>query len=568
MLTQLSIRNVVLIEKLDMDIGPSLSVLTGETGAGKSILLDSLSLGLGERGDASLLRPGADQASVTLTFALEDPHPAYAVLQELGLEAPEDALILRRTIGQDGRSRAFVNDQPVAVQALRKLGETLVDIHGQFETHGLLNRETHLGLLDSFADLEEDVEELGLLYSSWKKAEGALKEAQSQAAAAQKHAEDIRAVVEDLTKLSPQAGEAENLSEKRSRLQGREKIMEALQSAHATLQDEAGAAQKLAQARRILTRAAEKAATMLDPTLADLEQAENATAEAIAKLENLLHSDDFDAASLEKAEERLFALRAAARKYQCQPDDLPQLLEKTKEQAALLQNGAATLKKLEAEAAKNRKAFETRALSLHETRKKAASALEKAVQCELPPLKLESARFQVAVEPLDIDAATPRGCTRAYFMAAMNPGMPPAPLHKAASGGELARFMLALRLCLAQDADRATLVFDEVDSGIGGATASAVGERLARLGQKRQTLVVTHSPQVAARGLHHWRVEKNSAKNTTHTTILLLDAAKRREDVARMLSGDKVTDAARQAADSLLAATSTEDTSSKRRKAS
>lgn len=573
MLTQLSIRNVVLIEKLELDCTlPSpggLSVLTGETGAGKSILLDSLGLGLGARSEASLIRSGADQASVSLTFQLPKKHPSLALLNEQGLRdaGSSEPLILRRVISRDGRSKAFIDDQPVAVNLLKKIGELLVEVHGQFETHGLLNRETHIGFLDSFAGLAGDLAACELLYTAWQDAVAAYNKTKADVDAAQKQAEDIAAALSELKQLAPQAGEADMLAEKRTRLQSHEKIMDALQSAHRDIsQDDKGAQRMAASARRVLTRAAEKAGELLNPALAQLDIAENALAEASAMLENLLHSDAFDAAALEKSEERLFALRAAARKYRVNVDDLAKLHDELAAQADLLEHSGKELGKLEKEMAQKRAAFEAQAKKLHEARLEAAKGLQKAVHKELPPLKLENARFEVNVELLPLDEANAKGMSRVTFAAATNPGMPSGALHKVASGGELARFMLALRLCLAEDASATTLVFDEVDTGIGGATASAVGERLAKLGHTIQTLVVTHSPQVAARGNHHWRIEKQTVKGQMQTSAITLTGDARREEIARMLAGEKITEAARAAADSLL--NGIEVSPAKKRKAS
>jgi len=572
MLTQLSIRNVVLIEKLELDFAMGLSVLTGETGAGKSILLDSLGLGLGARSEASVIRAGSDQASVSLTFQLPKNHPSKALLHEQGLrdEPSDEPLILRRVIGRDGRSKAFIDDQPVAVNLLKKIGEMLVEVHGQFETHGLLNRDTHIGFLDSFAGNQNELVSCKNLYQAWQVAVAAYAATKAQVDAAQKQAEDIAAALSELKQLNPQLGEADALAEKRTRLQNHEKIMEALQSAHRDISQEDKGAQRLAaSARRVLTRAAEKAGDVLNPTLQQLDIAENALAEVSAHLENLLHSDAFDAAALEKSEERLFALRAAARKYRMQVDDLPKLYVDLTEQANLLEHSGKELGKLEKDMAQKRSAFEAQAKKLHEGRLQAALALQKVVHKELPPLKLENARFEVQVELLPLDNANANGMSRVTFAAATNPGMPSGALHKVASGGELARFMLALRLCLAEDASATTLVFDEVDTGIGGATASAVGERLAKLGKTIQTLVVTHSPQVAARGNHHWRIQKQTIKGFAQTAAITLEGIERREEIARMLAGSTVTEAARAAADSLLdCADEPPPTKSARRKAS
>ena len=550
-------------------------MLTGETGAGKSILLDSLGLGLGARSEASLIRSGAEQASVSLTFQLPTHHPSSALLHEQGLREENSAepLILRRIISRDGRSKAFVDDQPVAVSLLKKLGESLVEVHGQFETHGLINRETHIGFLDSFADLQKDLDVCAALYSAWQETVVAYEKTKAEIDAAQRQAEDIAAALSELKQLNPQAGEADVLAEKRTRLQGHEKIMDALQSAHRDLsQEDKGAQRMAASARRILTRAAEKAGDVLNPVLQQLDMAENALAEAVSLLENLVYSDEFDAASLEKSEERLFALRAAARKYRVPVDDLAKLYDELTAQADLLDHSGKELGRLEKEMAQKRTAFETQAKKLHALRLEAAVGLQKAVHKELPPLKLENARFEVKVEQLELEAANAKGYSRVTFAAATNPGMPSGALHKVASGGELARFMLALRLCLAQDTNLSTLVFDEVDTGIGGATASAVGERLAKLGKHIQTLVVTHSPQVAARGAQHWRIEKNTVKGQMQTVAIMLHDDARREEIARMLAGSTITEAARAAADSLLdgsdAAPEKHSDKSKKRKAS
>lgn len=558
MLTQLSIRNIVLIDRLDLALEKGLLVLTGETGAGKSILLDSLGLGLGARSDAGLVRQGAEQASVSLTFTLPKKHAARDVLDALGLApAADEPLILRRVLGRDGRSRAFVNDEPIAINALRRIGERLVEVHGQFETHGLLDRETHLGFLDRFAGLEADAVAIAALYRAWKESCALYESAAALAHDAKRRAEDIRLSCEELTRLAPLPGEAEALAEKRQRLQAREKIMEALQAAHNELQEESGAAKRMGSARRMLTRAAEKAPELLTPALDALARAEDALFEGIGALENILRSDDFDATVLEKSEERLFALRAAARKYQCTPDDLPTLLGKLQDESRLLQDDAGALEKLAKDRMQKEAAYFSAAHALHAVRGAKAQDLEKAVTAELPPLKLGSANFVVQLEKLPDHAATAEGISRVTFLASINPGMPPSPLHKSASGGELARFMLALRLCLAEDSSIATLVFDEVDTGIGGATADAVGERLARLARTVQTLVVTHSPQVAARGSQHARVEKESRKGTTTTQVRLLNHEERLEEIARMLAGNIITDAARAAAGTLLSASAT-----------
>jgi DNA repair protein RecN (Recombination protein N) len=553
MLTQLIIQNVVLIEKLDMALTGGLGVLTGETGAGKSILLDSLGLGLGERSETNLVRKGAPQASVSLSFQISKNHAALVMLRDMELANDgDDTLILRRVISADGRSKAFINDQPVAVNILKKVGECLVYIHGQFETHGLINRDTHITFLDRFGRLEKELHFCRVAYYNWRDSQTALQQAAQKAAQIEKEKEDIAAALSELTRLAPQAGEADLLSEKRTRLQAHEKIMHALSAAQQDIEDDDGALRRASNARRILLRAAEKAPDLMTRVLNHLDAAENALADAASALDHLLHSDELDASQLDKIEERLFALRAAARKYQCPVDDLAQYQEQLEEKAIFLKQSADHLTKLITDEKKLCAEFTQHAEKLHQARIKHAQALEKAVMQELPPLKLERAQFFVQIEKNDLEQAGARGISKVTFSAAINQGMAPGPLHKIASGGELARFMLALRLCLAGTDEVTALVFDEVDTGIGGATASAVGERLARLGQNIQTLVVTHSPQVAAAGQHHWRVEKKIKNSQTQTHVIVLENEARLEEIARMLAGDTITQAAREAAASLL----------------
>jgi DNA repair protein RecN (Recombination protein N) len=554
MLTQIAIRNVLLIDQIEVDVPDGLLVLTGETGAGKSILLDSLGLALGERSEANLVRQGAEQASVTLAFNLPKTHEAQTLLSELGLrdQASTEPVILRRIINRDGRSRAFVDDQPVAIGALRKLGSLLVDIHGQFETHGLLNHENHRGYLDDYGQFSGKLQALREHYQQWHAARAALQAAASQNESAVRLSDDLRHSIDELRKLNPQPQEADALAERRMRMQQKEKIIEALQAANVALQGDDGAATQMMAARRILLRAEEKAPNLLQSVLVPLQQAEDTLNEAAAALDSLMQGDDFDAGALEKIEDRLFALRGAARKYQVPVEELAPYAAKLETQLAQIENSGVTLRKLEAEANKCFKAYFDLAESLHAAREKAAKNLEAAMQKELTPLKLEKALLSIHVDRLGEEQAGPFGISRITFGGKTNPDMPEGPLHKIASGGELARFMLALRLCLAESAQTTTLIFDEVDTGIGGATADAVGERLSRLGKHMQTLVITHSPQVAARGAHHWRVEKNQKAGITCTALKALDSAQRREEIARMLAGSEVTDAARQAATSLL----------------
>lgn len=555
MLTHLSIRNVLLIDEITMDVPEGLLVLTGETGAGKSILLDSIGLALGERSEAQLVRKDAEQASVTLTFHLPAQHEAQSFLCALGLrDAPSaEPLILRRTINRDGRSRAFVDDQPVAINALRKLGGLLIAIHGQFETHGLLNRDMHREYLDDYAGFGPRLKKMADHYATYQQTIADYTHALAQTQDNARQLDVLTHSVEELRRLAPQPGEAEALTQQRAQMQAKEKIAESLLAALQEMQGEKGAAQALATARRILVRAAEKAETLVTPVLDPLTRAEDLLNEANATLENLMQSDGYDQSVREKLEDRLFSLRGMARKYNVSVEDLPALACKLHADLEAVVHGDAHLKKLETLKTLAEKDFAEQAHALHAERIIAARKLETAMKAELAPLKLERARLSIQVEALTLEQANAHGLSRVTFTGSTNPDMPDAPLHKIASGGELARFMLALRLCLADSSPSTTLIFDEVDTGIGGATADAVGERLHQLGHYMQTLVITHSPQVAARGDHHWRVEKTVKGGATHTRLTPLDFDARCEEVARMLAGSQVTDAARDAARSLLA---------------
>ncbi|MFM2045375.1 MAG: putative repair protein RecN [Pseudomonadota bacterium] len=554
MLVTLSIRDVVLIERLILSVRHGLCVLTGETGAGKSILLDSLGLALGARGDSALVRHGADQASVTAEFDLSarPDHPAFAILRDQDLEV-EDTLVLRRTLSLDGRSRCFVNDQPVGVTLLRRLGETLVEVHGQFETHGLLDPRTHGDLLDDYAGLAPQVEKAAALWRGWRQAEQARIQAAEDGARARAEEDYLRHAGAELDALDPKEGEEQELAEKRSTLQHREKVVAALTTAHADLSGERGAERGLAAALRSLTRIAERTGGRLDPVIAVLDQAAAEVAEASRALQALSADIDHDGGSLDKIEERLFALRAAARKHGVEVDALPALRTDMARRLALIEDQGDLLQRLAKEAEGAKAAYLETAKALSAARTKAASRLDKAVADELKPLRMEKARFSTRVAPGGEETWGPRGIDDIAFQVATNPGAPPGPLHKIASGGELARFMLALKVVLAQVGTVPTLVFDEVDTGVGGAVADAIGDRLSRLGAKGlQVLVVTHSPQVAARGAHHWQVRKHAAGSRVKTEVVELSPADRREEIARMLSGAEITEAARAAAESLI----------------
>jgi len=552
MLTALSIRDVVLIERLDLSFDGGLSVFTGETGAGKSILLDSLGLALGARAESGLVRHGTAQASVTAEFDPPAGHPARTLLAEQDVDAQDGPLLLRRVLTADGRSRAYVNDQPVSVGLLRKVGDELVEIHGQFESHGLLDSSTHLGVLDSFAGQAESRAALSAAWTAWRDAARARAQAEADLAKAKAEEEHLRQMHEDLATLGPKPGEETELAASRAVMMHGEKLLEAMNAAQNALTHKGEVEASLRSAARTLERVAEKAEGKLDPVIAALDRAAQEAAEATNLLERASAGIDLDPRHLEKVEERLFALRAAARKHQVAVEELPPLLDKLGRRLAALDGSGDGLARLarEEQAARTRYLEQARALS--KARLAAAARLDKAVAAELPPLKLDKARFQTRVCQVDEAQWGPAGLDQVSFEVATNPGSAPGPLGKIASGGELSRFMLALKVVLARISSTPTIVFDEVDSGIGGAVAAAVGERLGRLAESLQILVVTHSPQVAARGGHHYRVAKADTAGKTTTGVDRLSPESRREEVARMLSGETITDHARAAADALM----------------
>lgn len=555
MLVSLAIRDVVLIERLDLALGAGLTVLTGETGAGKSILLDSLGLALGQRAEAGMVRGGQSQASVVACFHLPPSHPALALLAEQGIES-EDELVLRRVLQADGRSRAFINDEPVGVALLRRLGALLVEVQGQHDQVGLADPATHAGLLDAFGGLEAARNATSEAFRAWRGAERALETAREAIAAAQRDEEWLRHAVDELQSLSPEDGEEDALAEERGAMQQGERRAEAVASALSELQPRdrrggGGPAAALRNAARALERLPapnEDAA----PAITALGLAQDALAEAEGLLERLSAGISPDPRRLEHVEERLFALRAAGRKYAVAVVELPALLVDLKNRLSALDAGAERATALEAAAAAAKAHYLEVAQSLSATRRATAGKLEDAVAKELKPLKLERARLHISIERRDERGWASDGLDRIMFLVSTNPGQKPGQLEKIASGGELSRLMLALKVVLARGSPVPTLVFDEVDSGVGGATAAAVGDRLARVAERLQVLVVTHSPQVAARGNQHLRVAKGIRAERAETRVEPLDDAARREELARMLAGETVTEAARAAADSLL----------------
>ncbi len=555
MLRALAIRDIVLIDRLELALDDGLCVLTGETGAGKSILLDALGLALGARADSGLVRHGAEQGSVAAAFDLPPDHPARALLAEQEIIG-EDELVLRRVIGADGRSRAFVDDQPVSVGLLRRLGGLLVEMHGQNEEQGLLDPAGHRALLDAYAGLAPIAARVRAAFVAMREAAAAAAAAQAELDAARRDEDYLRHVKGELDALAPEPDEEAALAETRSLLMHGEKIAAALAEATEAMEEGGGVASRLRLASRALLRAAERAGGKLDAAVAALDRAEIEVAEAASALDRAVGDLDLDPGRLERVEERLFALRAAARKHGCSVAALPKLAEDFAARLAAIDGGGAALGKLKAAAAEAHAAYAAAGRELNAARRKAALRLDKAVAKELGPLKLGQATFITDVTALPEGEWSADGIDRVAFLVATIPGTPPGALGRIASGGELSRFMLALKVVLAAAGSAPTLVFDEVDRGVGGATAAAVGERLARLADKLQVLVVTHSPQVAARGAHHWRIAKRLGGNgkaaASAVDVDKLDAAARQEEIARMLAGASVTEQARAAAASLL----------------
>ena len=545
MLRSLDIRDVLIINRLSLELGPGLNVLTGETGAGKSILLDALGFVLGWRGRAELVRQGAAQGEVTAVFDLPPGHRARAVLDAAGIE-PEDELFLRRINAADGRKTAFVNDRRVSGEVLRDLSDLLVELHGQHDDRGLLNPRGHRALLDAFAGLD-----LGGLRAAWasqRLARQALAEAEGTLARAAAEEDFLRHAVAELDKLNPEPGEDAALDARRRLMQGAGRIREDVAKALAAVSED-GAEGRMRDALRWLDGAADKAEGQLDAAMAALNRALIELGEAQAGVERALDVLDFDPGELERVEERLFAIRALARKHGVLADDLGSFAGDLRARLAAIDGGAAGIARLQKAVAEAETAFATEAARVTTARRAAAVRLDAAMAAELAPLKMERAVFATEISggepgPEGVDAVT--------FTVATNPGAPAGALNRIASGGELSRFLLALKVCLTGESPGLTLIFDEIDRGVGGATADAVGRRLKALAQGAQVLVVTHSPQVAAFGARHWRVEKRVTGEQTLSTVVALDADARVEEIARMLAGDTVTEAARAAARALL----------------
>ena len=548
MLVQLSIRDIVLIDRLDLTFAEGLSVLTGETGAGKSILLDATSLALGARGDAALVRHGQDQGQVTAVFDVPLAHPARRIASEADIDTEGD-MILRRVQLADGRTRAFVNDQAVSVQVLRAIGGALVEIHGQHADRALIEPESHRAVVDAFGGLGRDVEAVRAAWKGWREARKAVEEAQARLLKARADGDFLRHAVEELGKLKPEAGEEADLAARRQEMMASEKIASDLAEAMDVLAGPASAVPSLAAAWRRLERRAAQAPALVEPIVRAFGEALDRIEDARAAVEAAQRAAEFDPRELERIEERLFALRAASRKFAVPVEGLAELAARYLADVAALDAGEDRLVALEKEAAAAEAAYGKAASALSIKRKAAAARLDKAVNAELGPLKLDRARFmtEFAAEGTGAD-----GVDRLEFWVQTNPGTRPGPMMKVASGGELSRFMLALKVVLADQGSAPTLVFDEIDTGVGGAVADAIGQRLARLGGKVQVLSVTHAPQVAAKATRHYLIAKETTGQRVATRVRPLGFDLRREELARMLAGETITDEARAAAEKLL----------------
>ncbi|WP_170368147.1 DNA repair protein RecN [Ruegeria arenilitoris] len=549
MLRALDIRDMLIIDRLELTFQPGLNALTGETGAGKSILLDSLGFVLGWRGRAELVRQGAAQGEVVAEFELPEGHPAHAILAEAGLPGGSE-LILRRVNTAEGRKTAWVNDRRCSGEVLRALSETLVELHGQHDDRGLLNPRGHRAMLDVYAGAEPQLAAVRAAWAEMARARKALAETEAAVAAVRSEEEFLRHSVGELDTLDPQPGEDAELDARRRMMQGAERIRDDVARAFALLGGD-GAEGAMADAVRWLEGVADRAEGQLDEPIAALGRALIELGEAQDGVTACLEALDFNPVELEQTEERLFAIRALARKHDVAPDDLSGFADTLRARLGQLEAGDADLADRRAAVQTAQAAYDAAAEALGALRRKAAGRLDAAVMAELAPLKMERAVFQTQITPAD---PGPEGQDAVAFTVATNPGAPSGPLNKIASGGELSRFLLALKVCLSGDDSTRTMIFDEIDRGVGGATADAVGRRLAALAQGGQVLVVTHSPQVAARAAHHWRVQKHVADGQTLSTVLPLSEPDRIDEIARMVSGDVITDEARAAARSLLQA--------------
>lgn len=552
MLTRLSIRDLVLIDRLDLDLEEGLTVLTGETGAGKSILLDALGLALGARAEGRLVRGGAEQAQVVAAFEVAEAHPAQVYAESQGLADEGGLLLLKRSLTAEGRSRAYINDQPVSVTTLRNLGDLLVEVQGQFEQRGLMDWKGHAGLLDAYGRAASKCSALRRSHSGWREARDAVRAAERRLEETRAEEEALRHALQELDALEPEEEELARLAEERQLLLHRGAILEALREAEQQLFGNDKAESQVVQALRSLERVAEKAGERLQDLIESLERSLGELEEAGRQIANLGSDADLDPERLAWVEDRFFAMKDLARKHRVEAEALPALRVDMAARLASLEAGDSQLAALREQAEAAEADFRKACRALSALRVKAARNLDRSVNAELAPLKLERARFETALVPLPEEEWTAEGAERVQFLVATNAAAEAGPIGKIASGGELARFLLALRVVLARIGSAETLVFDEVDAGIGGATAAAVGARLSQLAQDCQVLVVTHSPQVAARGQRHLQVEKSAKGAQAVTGVRLLEAEDRKEEIARMLAGAEISAEARLAAAKLL----------------
>ncbi len=548
MLRHIDISDMLIIDRLELSFQPGLNVLTGETGAGKSILLDSLGFVLGWRGRAELVRAGAEQGEVTATFDVPNDHPGRAVLDEAGIEVEDGEVILRRINTREGRKTAWINDRRVSGEVLRSLSDTLVELHGQHDDRGLLNPRGHRQMLDAFAQLGPHLEKSRVAWRALADARKALGLAEARVAKVRAEEDYLRHAVAEFDALDPQQGEEAGLDTQRRLMQAAEKIREDVVRADQAIGLQ-GAEGSVTDAMRWLNGVAGKAEGGLDAALEALERVAVALDEAQQGVASCLDQLLFNPSDLEVIEERLFAMRGLARKHGVVPDDLGLFADDLRSRLSLLDGSVKDLAALQGDVMTSQAAYDAGAERLTQARRKAALALDKAMAAELAPLKMERAVFATQIAQAE---PGPDGADAVAFTVATNPGAPAGPINKIASGGELSRFLLALKVCLTATDAGLTMIFDEIDRGVGGATADAVGRRLAELARDGQILVVTHSPQVAAFGRHHWRVEKHQSKTETLSTVTPLDAQARIDEIARMLSGDTITEAARAAARSLM----------------
>jgi DNA repair protein RecN (Recombination protein N) len=547
MLRALDIRDLLIIDHLELSFQPGLNVLTGETGAGKSILLDSLGFVLGWRGRAALVRQGADQGEVVAEFDLPEGHAARAVLEEAGLPV-SDTLLLRRVNTSDGRKTAWVNDRRCSGEVLRALSDTLLELHGQHDDRGLLNPRGHRAMLDDFANVQTQLDEVRAAWGAAARARKQVEETRAALESVRAEEEFLRHSVSELDKLSPEPGEDESLDTRRRQMQAAERIRGDIARAHGLLSE--GAEGAMGEAQRWLEAVSGDAGEALDAPLAALSRAMIELGEAQDGVERFLEGLDFNPGDLEDCEERLFAIRALARKHDVQPDDLADHADVLREKLQALDAGDQNLADQEDALRAAEAAYTAAAERLSAKRRDSAATLDAAVMAELAPLKMERAVFETKITEAE---PGPDGVDAVAFTVATNPGAPAGPLNKIASGGELSRFLLALKVCLRGEDAAKTLIFDEIDRGVGGATADAVGRRLKALADGSQVLVVTHSPQVAAQGAHHWRVQKSVTEGVTLSQVVPLNEGERVDEIARMVSGDKITPEARAAAKALLA---------------